>query len=88
MHTNSEQLCVTGLLCEKLRIIIIKMHSLCITLKVSSVAPPLVADSANESHLKQSNLFPESRQLCCSESEDELASVKFSEARVLPDSSS
>lgn len=36
------------------------MHSLCITLKVGSAAPPFVTDSTNESQLKQSNLFPES----------------------------
>lgn len=54
------------------------MHSLCTTLKVGSVAPPLVTDSTNESHLKQSNpLSWESRQLYGSENEDELASVKF-----------
>lgn len=59
MHTNSKQLWLTGLLCEKLWIII-KRHSLCITLKVGKVAPPFVTDATNESQVKQSKLFPES----------------------------
>ena len=59
LPTNSEQLCGAGLLSEKLWIII-KMHSLCLTPRVGSVAPPLLTDSTNESQLKRANLFPES----------------------------